>query len=260
MDMNGWNLEGKTALITGGTKGIGKAINEEFLELGAKTIIVSRSKEDIEQLVSDYQKRGLNCHGIAADVGTEEGRREVVEFSNSHFDSLNVLVNNAGINIRKSTQDYSLDDLHKIMAVNVESSFDLSRKLYSRLKSAGNGSVINISSITSMSIVGTSTAGYHMSKGAMDRLNDFLAVEWGKDNIRVNAIHPWYIATPLGKEILKVEAKRKKIVDSTPMGRVGEPEEVASIAAFLAMDKSSYVSGSHITVDGAFSKVGVMPQ
>ncbi|MFZ6053260.1 glucose 1-dehydrogenase [Halocola ammonii] len=258
--MRGWNLEGKTAVITGGTKGIGKAVNEEFLQLGAKTIIVSRSVEDIERLVTDYQKLGLNCKGIAADVGTEEGRSKVVSFVNDQFKTLNILVNNAGINIRKSTQDYTLDDLHKIMSINVESSFDLSRKFYNSLKSAGNGSVINISSITSMNIVGTSTAAYHMSKGAMDRLNDFLAVEWGKVNIRVNAIHPWYIATPLGKEILKDEEKRKKIVNSTPMGRVGEPEEVASIAAFLAMDKSSYVSGAHITVDGAFSKVGLMPE
>lgn len=257
--MEGWNLEGKTALITGGTKGIGKAVNEEFLQLGAKTIIVSRSKADIERLVANYQKQELDCRGIAADVGSEEGRVEVVNFLEEHFDSLNVLVNNAGVNIRKSTQDYSLEDLHKIMAINVESAFDLSRKVYSSLKSAGNGSVINVSSITSMSVVGTSTAAYHMSKGALDRLNDFLAVEWGKDNIRVNAIHPWYIATPLAREVLKDKSKKEKIVSATPLGRVGEPEEVSALAAFLAMDKSSFISGSHITVDGAFSKVGLMP-
>ncbi|MEL7171092.1 MAG: SDR family oxidoreductase, partial [Bacteroidota bacterium] len=106
-------------------------------------------------------------------------------------------------------------------------------------------------------ILATSTAAYAMTKGAMDQLTDFLAVEWGPDGIRVNAVHPWYIRTPLAEQVLQDDAKRAKIIGATPLERVGEPEEVARAVAFLAMPAASYITGAHLVVDGAFSKLGL---
>src|SRR4029453_11181913 len=103
-----------------------------------------------------------------------------------------------------------------------------------------------------------STAAYAMTKGALDSMTDFLAVEWGPDGIRVNAVHPWYIRTPLVAAVLEDEAKHTRILDATPLGRIGEPEDVARAIAFLAMPAARHVSGAHVPVDGAFERVGIL--
>lgn len=255
--MDYWNLTGKRALITGASKGIGKAINEEFMRLGAETIIVSRHQGEIENLSQQYCDDGHSCTGVAADLGTDEGRKTVIEAVKDRWNRLDILVNNVGINIRKPTLEYEITDLRRIMAVNVESAFVLCLKLYPLLQKSQSPAVVNVSSITSMNVVQTSTAAYHMSKGALDQMNNYLAVEWGKDNIRVNSIHPWYIATPLAEQILKDKDKKRRIEKATPLNRVGQPDEVARVAAFLAMEASSYVSGASLSVDGGFSKAGL---
>ncbi len=255
--MTDWNLKGKKALITGASDGIGKAINEEFLALGAETIIVARREDKLKEISAASAQKDQRCHYVVADLGTADGCLAVLKKVMEKWPQLEVLVNNVGMNIRKPTLDFELSDLQEIMRVNVESAFVLSQKLHDWLRKANGASIVNISSITSYNVVQTSTAAYHMSKGALDQLTRFLAVEWGQDNIRCNAIHPWYIATPLAEQILKDEKKKARIVSATPLGRVGQPEEVARVAAFLAMDVSSYMSGAHLTVDGGFSKAGL---
>jgi Tropinone reductase 1 len=116
---------------------------------------------------------------------------------------------------------------------------------------------VNVSSIASRTIVRTSTAAYAMTKAALDAMTDFLAVEWGPDGIRVNAVHPWYIRTPLAEAVLADESRRRRILEATPLGRIGEPEDVARVIAFLAMPASAHVSGAHVPVDGAFERVGI---
>lgn len=255
--MQHWNLAGKKALITGGSKGIGKAINEEFLALGAETIIVARDEAELKSLVRGYTDQGHSCQYFVADLSRESEINAVVELVKSQWRQLDVLVNNAGMNLRKPTSDYTLEDLRKVMRLNSEAAFLLCQQLYPLLQKGGKASVVNISSITSHTVVPVSTAAYHMSKGALDEMSRYLAVEWGPDDIRMNTIHPWYIATPLAEQVLKDEEKKKKIVDATPLGRVGQPEEVARAAAFLAMEASSYISGASLTVDGAFSVAGL---
>ena len=255
--MDHWKLKRKKALITGASKGIGRAINEEFLQLGASSIIVSRNAEELLELEHSYRKKGWNCRGFAADLSRESEVKKLIDFVDSEWHQLDVLVNNVGANLRKPTFEFSVSDLRQIMQLNVETAFSLCLGLHNMLKRSGSGSVINLSSIASQTVVQTSTIVYHMSKGALDQLNDFLAVEWGKDNIRVNAVHPWYITTPLAVQVLKDPEKKKAIENVTPLRRVGEPKEVARVAAFLAMDASSYVSGANIRVDGAFAKAGM---
>ncbi|MEM8601207.1 MAG: SDR family oxidoreductase, partial [Bacteroidota bacterium] len=250
-----WTLANTTALVTGGTQGIGRAIVEELLDLGATVLIAARTASDVEEQTSMWIAEGYDARGVVADLATPEGRASVMDAVQAEFDGhLDTLVNNVGTNLRKPTLAYTLADLRQLMAVNLESAYELTRACYPLLK-ATRGSVVNVSSVSTRRILATSTAAYAMTKGAMDQLTDFLAVEWGPDGIRVNAVHPWYIRTPLAEQVLKDDAKRTKIIGATPLGRVGEPEEVARAVAFLAMPAANYITGAHLVVDGAFSKL-----
>ncbi|MEL6348156.1 MAG: glucose 1-dehydrogenase [Myxococcota bacterium] len=250
-----WDLSGRRAVITGATRGIGRAIADEFIALGATVLLCARDAEMVHAQVDAYRQDGAQAVGVVADVSTEEGRERLIDAA-APWETLDVLVNNVGTNLRKETLDFTLDDLRHLMAINAESAFRLSQGFFERL-AAGEGCVINVSSISSEVIVGTSTAAYAMTKGAMDQMSRFLAVEWGPHGIRVNTVHPWYIRTPLAEQVLKNPEKKARIVDATPLGRVGEPEEVARVVAFLAMPASSYVTGARINIDGAFSIAGV---
>ena len=252
-----WTLSDTTALVTGGTQGIGRAIVEELLDLGASVLVAARTASDVEAQTSMWTAEGYDARGVAADVATPEGRAVVLDAVRAEFGGrLDTLVNNVGTNLRKPTLAYTLDDLRHLMAVNLESAYGLTRACYPLLK-ATRGSVVNVSSVSTRRILATSTAAYAMTKGAMDQLTDFLAVEWGPDGIRVNAVHPWYIRTPLAEQVLQDAAKRAKLEDATPLGRVGAPEEVARAVAVLAMPAASYITGAHLVVDGAGSKLGL---
>ena len=154
--------------------------------------------------------------------------------------------------------EYTSEDFHTIIAVNLESAFNLSRMLYPRLKTSKNGpSIINVSSINSQRVIRFTSAMYTASKAALEQLSNYLAVEWAPIGIRVNSVHPWATRTPLAADAFHknpdIEAGIQK---ATPIGRIAEPEEVANVVAFLAMPASSYVTGVNLAVDGGFSKLG----
>ncbi len=255
--MNHWTLQGKKAIVTGATKGIGKAISEEFLQHGAEVLMISRSQTDLDVLTEVYEEKAWKAYGLQADVAYQEDRNKIAETCKAIWGKLDILVNNVGTNIRKNTLETTVEELKYVMNVNVESAFDLSKQLYEMLRKGENSTIINISSIASQITVKLTTAVYSMSKGALEQLTNYLAVEWGKEGIRINSVHPWYIRTPLVSQVLEDEEKRKRIISSTPLGRVGEPEDVARVVAFLAMPAASYVNGVNMAIDGGFSKVGM---
>jgi Tropinone reductase 1 len=252
-----WSLQGCRAVVTGGTSGIGLATARELAALGAQVLVVARKAGDVESTVEALRSDGREAHGLAADLASEAGRRAARERVDALWGELDLLVNNVGMNVRVPTLEYTLENLRQVMAANVESAFGLCQALHPLLRAA-RGAIVNVSSIASRTVIRTSTAAYSMSKAAIDAMTDYLAVEWGPDGIRVNAVHPWYIRTPLAAAVLEDEAKRKRILDATPLGRIGEPEDVARVVAFLAMPAAQHVSGAHVPVDGAFERVGIL--
>lgn len=253
--MGRWKLEGRKAVITGGTKGIGLAICEEFLSLGAEAVIVARDKSLIEKQISKYSKKGYKAFGLAADLSSEEGRKELVKFVSSKWKKLDVLINNVGTNIRKKSIDYSKEEYEKILNTNLISMFELSRSFFPLLKKSAKASVVNISSVAGLTHLRTGPV-YGMTKAAADQLTRNLAVEWAEHNIRVNSIAPWYIDTPLVENLMKDKKYYEEVIARTPMKRIGKPREVATLAAFLCMEESSYITGQTIAVDGGFTVYG----
>lgn len=247
-----WNLDGKTALVTGGTKGIGKATVKEFLSLGAKVIFTSRSQQDVDDFESELQEQGHICNGLVSDVSLEDDQDKLTDFVFERSGSLDILVNNAGINIRKEAIQYEPEEYRKILEINLIAPFELTRKFYALLKRSGKASVINVASVAGSQDV-KSGAPYAMAKSGLLQQSRSLASEWAENGIRVNTVSPWYTRTPLTKTVFENDSRLEKIIERTPMNRVAEPEEMANVIAFLAMDKASYITGQNISVDGGLS-------
>ncbi|MCB9292214.1 MAG: glucose 1-dehydrogenase [Lewinellaceae bacterium] len=256
--MNHWTLQSKTAIVAGASKGIGKATTEELLRHGAEVLFLARSEGLIREAEEAFRAKGWKAYGMVADIGEEKGRRAIVEKAGSLWGRLDILVNNAGTNVRKPTLEATFEDLQHVMDINAGTAFDLSRRLYPLLKKDGGGCIVNVASIASMTGVMWTTGIYAMSKAAMNRMTKYLAIEWGPDGIRVNSVNPWFINTARVERVLNDPEKVQQINRATPLGRVGEPEEVARVIAFLAMPAASYLTGLNLPVDGGFAEVGIL--
>lgn len=253
-----WSLVGQNALVTGGTKGIGKAIAKELAQLGAKVFICARTQADVDACVEEWTREGLSISGTAADVNVEEDRSALIEKVSATFGGvLHILVNNVGTSVRRATAEYSAEEFRRVMSVNFDSIFYLSQLAYPLLKEAKRSSVINIGSVAGVTAIKSGTP-YAASKAAMHKLTQNLGCEWAKDGVRVNCVAPWYTETPLAAPVLTDKVKMAEILGRTPMGRIAQPEEVSGLVAFLCMAPASYITSQVICVDGGFTANGWM--
>ena len=243
-----WSLRGKTALVTGCTSGIGLGIADELLRFGATVIGVARNEERLREW--SRQREGTRI--VAGDVTRREDR-EAMFAAAGHLD---ILINNAGTNIRKPTADYTDDEYEHLRQTNMDAVFAMCRGAYPLLRASGEASIVNIVSVAAFRNLGTGTP-YAMSKAAVVQMTRTTAAEWAKDGIRVNAVAPWYIRTPLAEPVLNDPVRLAAVLARTPLGRVGEIEEVAGLTAFLCLPAASYITGQCIAVDGGFSVAGV---
>lgn len=243
-------LKGKVAVVTGGTRGIGFATVKVFLKNGAKVALFGSRMETVnkalEELKSEFSESDV--FGLAPDLSDYSALDAALADVKAKFGRLDILVNNAGISARESLYDYKPEDFEKIMDLNVRAVFHCCKAAASLMKPQGGGSIINMSSM--VSIYGQPAGcGYPASKFAVNGLTKSLARELGRDQIRVNAVAPGVTRTDMVAALPKELVER--ISAGIPLGRIGEPEEVANVCLFLASDLASYVTGSIVSVDGA---------
>lgn len=243
-------LEGKIAIVTGGTRGIGYEIVKKFLEAGAKVALFGSRQETVEKALGQIKEKIPEAEVMGLYPALEEYNEveKAIQEVQESFGQIDILVNNAGISARESIYEYSPEEFDKIMTLNVNAVFHCIRAAVPFMKTQGGGSIINMSSM--VSIYGQPAGcGYPASKFAVNGLTKSLARELGKDQIRVNAVAPGVTRTDMVAALPPEMVQR--ISATIPLGRVGEPEEVANAVLFLASDLASYVTGAILSVDGA---------
>jgi NAD(P)-dependent dehydrogenase (short-subunit alcohol dehydrogenase family) len=245
-----FRLENKVALITGASKGIGEAIAIAYASHGAKVVINSRKQEELDKVAQKIRSAGGECMGVAANTGEAAGLKILVDKTVEKYGAIDIVVNNAAANPAfgpvVQTEEWAYD---KIMNVNVKAPFELCKLAYPHLKQRGGGSVINMSSIAGDTPDG-GLGIYSVSKAALNMLTKVMAKEWGRDNIRVNAICPGLIKTKFSQALWEDENVFKKFMRMVPMGRMGTVDEIAALALFLASDEGGYCTGGLFFADG----------
>lgn len=252
-----WRLDGRVALVTGASKGIGLACARELATLGADVLMVARDEAALEVARAELEDeaQGRAFHAFAADLSDHEQRLEVFDWIADLDVELSLLVNNVGGNVTRAALDYSLEEVRALIETNVLAAFEMSRLAHPHLAEHGNAAIVNVGSVSGLTHVRTG-APYGLTKAALHQLTRNLACEWAEDGIRVNAVAPWYIRTQRTEGPLADPDYLDEVLSRTPIGRIGEPEEVAAAVAFLCLPAASYVTGECIAVDGGFLRYG----
>ncbi|MCY4402602.1 MAG: glucose 1-dehydrogenase [Candidatus Poribacteria bacterium] len=245
-------LKDKVAIITGAASGIGKATAILFAEHGAKIVVADIDMDGGQKTASDIQHDGKDAIFVKTDVTVRSDTVNMVENTINTFGKLDILFNNAGIAMRLPVAELSEEDWHRCLDVNLTGVFLCAKAAIPAMQKNGCGSIINMSSI--YGIVGADVrAAYVASKGAVTNLTRGMALDYASDNIRVNCICPGFVETPLVAGVVKTPEEYQKLADKHPLRRLGQPEEIAYGALYLASDESAFVTGIALPIDGGYT-------
>lgn len=247
-----FSLHGRTAVVTGGSSGIGRAIATALARAGAATVIVARGRERIDETVRTLTDAGCRAAGVPGDLSTRDGIHEVAEAATEPFGEPDILVNSAGINIRPPFQEITEDDWDATMTVNALAPFLLGQRYATEMAERGYGRLIHISSQQAHRAF-VSSGVYGASKGAVESLMRSEAEAWGGTGVTSNTLVPGFVLTPLNARLQDDTAKVAELAARTMIGRNGLPDDFASAAVFLAGPGSAYVTGHSLFVDGGLS-------
>jgi Tropinone reductase 1 len=252
-----WRLDGQAALITGASAGIGLACARELAALGADVLMVARDEAHLEQARGELAEEFPQTEflAFAADVGAQDQRLDIFDWIADLDMPLSLLVNNAGANVTKSALDYREDEYRSLIETNLIAAFELCRLAHPHLREHANAAIVNVGSVSGLTHVRSGVV-YGFTKAALHQLTRNLACEWAADGIRVNAVAPWYVRTRRTEGALSDPDYLEEVFARTPMERIGEPEEVAAVVAFLCLPAASYVTGECVAVDGGFLRYG----
>jgi NAD(P)-dependent dehydrogenase (short-subunit alcohol dehydrogenase family) len=252
-----FSLKGKTSIVTGAGRGIGRSVALGLAGAGSNVVVCSRTTSELEELAKEIEAKGVEALVAPCDVSREGDIDRVINQTLEKFNTIDVLINNAGVTKKHPAEDYPAEDWNQIISVNLTGVFQFAQKVGKVMLKQRSGSIVNVSSVASQTAIKKSIA-YAASKGGVNMLTKNFAAEWADQGVRVNGIAPAYIETPL---VVAVKNHREgfadDIVNRTPMKRMGQPEELVGAAIFLASDASSYITGETIFVDGGWTALGV---
>lgn len=252
------NLDGRTAFVTGASKGLGKTGAFALAEAGADLVLVSRTQSLLEETAHEIQKKySVKVLPLAADVTSPDDLEKVFRQSLKVHDSIDILFNNAGITVKKSVFDITGEEWDQVLNINLKGVYLCSKIVGRQLVKQRAGKVINMASVGGQ-IAFIHSSAYCASKGGLIALTKVLAAEWAPYNVNVNAIAPGYIETDLARDVMKVKPELKeKVLNRTPLNRLGKPEEIAPAVVFLASDAANYITGATLVIDGGMAALGV---
>ncbi|ETW99214.1 MAG: 2-deoxy-D-gluconate 3-dehydrogenase [Candidatus Entotheonella factor] len=252
--MNLFDLSGKVAIVTGGNGGLGRGMAQGLAAAGADLVIAARNASKTAETASAFREQyGVKVLEVQADVCQESDIEAMVADTLKTFGKIDILINNAGINIRKQPDELSAAEWQSVVDTNLSSTFLCSQAVYESMKQGGGGKIINNGSMFSI-FGGSHVLAYAASKGGVVQLTKSLAVAWAKDNIQVNVILPGWLYTDLTRgAIEQLPELHDRVLQRTPQGRWGEPDDLAGTAVFLASKASDFVTGISLTVDGGYS-------
>jgi len=254
--MDLFRLDGKTAIVTGGGRGLGAQIAEGFAEAGANVVICSRKLEACQAISEKLKEKGVRSLAIACDVTNPEDVKNVVQKTIEEFGTVDILVNNSGATWGAPVLEMPLDAWQKVMNVNVTGTFLMSREVGETMIKQGSGKIINIASVAGLGGIDPrfmDTIGYNTSKGAVITFTKDLAAKWGQYNINVNALAPGFFPTKMS-EVL-IERGGSQLLEHTPLKRFGTEEDLKGAALFLAAKASDYITGDVVIVDGGMHAI-----